>query len=94
MHILIDSGVEISLIKSGNVKRTELVNQNDKCNITGINSEIVETFGTILSTNNLCSQHIPLNDSVPVYIPNYRTVHSRHEEIRQKLIQFSNFSNE
>lgn len=53
---MVDSGAEISLIKSGHIKPTELVNLNDKCNITGINSEIVETFGTISSSIQLSSE--------------------------------------
>lgn len=42
-----------------------------------------------LPTNNFYTQHIELENNVPVYIPNYRTIHSQNEEITsqvQKLI--------
>lgn len=50
---LIDSGAEISLIKVENIKTTELINIQEKCNITGINLETIETLGTISTFLNL-----------------------------------------
>lgn len=50
---LIDSGAEISLIKAENVQPAELVNVQEKCNITGINRESIETLGTISTQINL-----------------------------------------
>lgn len=38
-----------------------------------------------LSNNNFYSQNIPLSDSSPVYIPNYRTIHSQHDEINMQI---------
>lgn len=41
--------------------------------------------GENLSTNNFYTQNINLNDNVPVYIPNYKTIHSQKEEIERQV---------
>lgn len=38
-----------------------------------------------LTTNNFYSQKIHLNDPVPVYIPNYKNIHSQNEEIQKQV---------
>lgn len=38
-----------------------------------------------LSTNNFYSQNINLSDNVPVYIPNYKTIHSQGDEIQKQI---------
>lgn len=38
-----------------------------------------------LSTNNFYTQNISLNDNVPVYIPNYKTIHSQGVEIEKQV---------
>lgn len=35
--------------------------------------------------NNFYSQHIPLQDTAPVYMPNYKSIHSQQEEIRSQV---------
>ena len=46
--------------------------------------------GEPLTTNNFCTQNISLNDNIPVYIPNYRTIHAHGDEIEnhvQKMLK-------
>lgn len=38
-----------------------------------------------LTTNNFYTQNISLNDNVPVYIPNYKTIHAQGEEIERQV---------
>lgn len=89
LTFLIDSGAEISLIKAEKVKPNELVNVQNKCNITGINTESLETLGTISTVLNVPNgikipqnfQVIPQNVPIPTdgiigrdFLVNYRCV--------------------
>lgn len=38
-----------------------------------------------LATNNFYSQNIELKDKVPVYIPNYKSIHSQNDEINSQI---------
>lgn len=38
-----------------------------------------------LTTNNFYTQNIELTDNVPVYIPNYRSIHAQSEEIENQI---------
>lgn len=38
-----------------------------------------------LTTNNFYSQNIVLNDNIPTYIPNYKTIHSQYDEIQSQV---------
>lgn len=38
-----------------------------------------------MTTNNFYTQNIELSDSVPVYIPNYRSIHAHNEEIESQV---------
>lgn len=48
-------------------------------------SDIFCLPGEKLDTNNFYSQHIPLKDTVPVYIPNYKCIHSQQQEIQDQV---------
>lgn len=49
------------------------------------NSDIFCTSEEKLTTNNFYTQNIHLKDPVPVYIPNYKNIHSQNGEIRQQI---------
>lgn len=38
-----------------------------------------------LTTNNFYTQNVSLNDNVPVYIPNYKTIHSQGDKIERQI---------
>lgn len=43
-----------------------------------------------LTVNNFYTQNIVLNDSVPTYIPNYKTMHAQGEEIQSQIRKMVN----
>ena len=47
--------------------------------------DIFNLEGEPLTTNNFYTQNINLNDNTPVYIPNYRTIHSQGQEIETQV---------
>lgn len=48
-------------------------------------SDIFSLENEKLSHNNFYSQNILLNDQVPVYIPNYKTIHSQGDEMAKQI---------
>lgn len=48
-------------------------------------NDIFYVKGDHLTTNNFYSQCIHLKDQIPVYIPNYKPIHSQQDEINEQV---------
>lgn len=58
--LLVDTGADISLLKSSIISQTELVNKTETCEITGITEQKLQTIGTI-STDIICPDSVLIN---------------------------------
>ena len=55
--LLVDTGADVSILKSNVISESELVNINETCSITGITEQKLETIGTI-STDIICPDNV------------------------------------
>lgn len=72
----------ISQIKFDNVPHFA---KNELRNIILKYQDIFSLPNDRLSTNNFYSQNIELKDRVPVYIPNYKNIHSQNDEMQNQI---------
>lgn len=74
-----------SIVNSINLKDVPIDVQKPLSNLIRRFEDIFCLPNENLSTNNFYSQHITLENNVPVYIPNYRTIHAHKEEIKAQV---------
>lgn len=83
--------------KSNNQKRTtQILDELDMTNVPEYAKNdlisLIKQYADIFSlqdepitTNNFYEQNINLTDKIPIYIPNYKTIHSQGEEIENQI---------
>lgn len=62
-----------------------ILQKNELINIILKYQDIFSLPNDRLSTNNFYSQNIELKDRVPVYIPNYKNIHSQNDEMQNQI---------
>lgn len=85
-----------SKIKNSPERVQQILKELDVCNLPDYSrrefTKLITDYAHIfclpnekITTNNFYSQNIVLNDPIPTYVPNYKTIHSQHDEIQSQV---------